>query len=505
MTPIEQFLKNAQKQIIDEPRYETALANTKKLLSIADQVWDDAAQNNEKFKEKLEGGTIKPSVISAAYYTEAFAGQTYTRPVADLVQQGGGMLGIALVGYTYIMEKAGIRFYSLGGTSAGGINTMLMGALPKHIYENESAVNPGKQCTKSELLAYLIANSKFEKFMERGGLTGFVQKLILRSNILKYIKWILIVLGLILAGLIFYLASNIFSPVNNVGYTETRVYDFVTAPIAASAFFIMLFMIMVYAFGKSFGVNSGDRFYAWIKDILAEPLINLKTTGDLSQRLSENRFDGQDPDESSKMVMIAANLTYNRIVKFPERVADYWKPGNNVCPAAYVRATMSIPFVFGTFIPGPEHLHDKAPTEIRKARMVDGGLLSNFPIREFHNDLRTRPRFPTFGILLTEREIDMDHAAPKKDHDFETLNLWQYIMSFISTFRNFYDNDFLSSSQEIKMRVETVDTKKFNWLNFWMKPEQKNALFKQGAEAAIRQLTKFSWDQYLIERNKETV
>ena len=27
----------------------------------------------------------------------------------DLVQEGGGVLGIALVGYTYIMEKAGIQ------------------------------------------------------------------------------------------------------------------------------------------------------------------------------------------------------------------------------------------------------------------------------------------------------------------------------------------------------------------------------------------------------------
>jgi len=37
----------------------------------------------------------------------------------DLVQEGGGMLGIALVGYTYVLEQMGIRFVSLAGTSAG--------------------------------------------------------------------------------------------------------------------------------------------------------------------------------------------------------------------------------------------------------------------------------------------------------------------------------------------------------------------------------------------------
>src|SRR5690349_4412568 len=46
----------------------------------------------------------------------------------DLVQEGGGVWGIALLGYTYILEKMGIRFFSLAGTSAGAINTMLLAA-----------------------------------------------------------------------------------------------------------------------------------------------------------------------------------------------------------------------------------------------------------------------------------------------------------------------------------------------------------------------------------------
>ena len=43
-----------------------------------------------------------------------------------LVQKGGGVLGVALVGYTYILEEAGIRFLRLAGTSAGAINTALL-------------------------------------------------------------------------------------------------------------------------------------------------------------------------------------------------------------------------------------------------------------------------------------------------------------------------------------------------------------------------------------------
>lgn len=47
----------------------------------------------------------------------------------DLVMEGGGMLGIALVGYTWALEQAGLRFLGLGGTSAGSINALLLAAL----------------------------------------------------------------------------------------------------------------------------------------------------------------------------------------------------------------------------------------------------------------------------------------------------------------------------------------------------------------------------------------
>ena len=39
----------------------------------------------------------------------------------NLVQEGGGTLGIALLGYIYVLEEMGIRFLNLAGTSAGAI------------------------------------------------------------------------------------------------------------------------------------------------------------------------------------------------------------------------------------------------------------------------------------------------------------------------------------------------------------------------------------------------
>src|SRR5918911_2826158 len=44
----------------------------------------------------------------------------------DLVMEGGGVLGVALVGYTYVLEEMGLRFLRVGGTSAGSINAVLV-------------------------------------------------------------------------------------------------------------------------------------------------------------------------------------------------------------------------------------------------------------------------------------------------------------------------------------------------------------------------------------------
>src|SRR5688572_8404644 len=47
----------------------------------------------------------------------------------DLVMEGGGVLGIALLGYFYILERMGLRFLNIGGTSAGSITALLLAAI----------------------------------------------------------------------------------------------------------------------------------------------------------------------------------------------------------------------------------------------------------------------------------------------------------------------------------------------------------------------------------------
>ena len=47
----------------------------------------------------------------------------------NIVQEGGGTLGIALLGFCFVLEYMGIRFMRLAGTSAGAINTLFMASI----------------------------------------------------------------------------------------------------------------------------------------------------------------------------------------------------------------------------------------------------------------------------------------------------------------------------------------------------------------------------------------
>src|SRR5689334_25406924 len=79
-----------------------------------------------------------------------------------LVQKGGGVLGVALVGYTYILEQMNIRFIRLAGTSAGAINTSLMaiiGSTKETLMENgkeKTVVKGNKKIAKSEKILEAI-------------------------------------------------------------------------------------------------------------------------------------------------------------------------------------------------------------------------------------------------------------------------------------------------------------------------------------------------------------
>lgn len=484
---------------------EENIKKTTNFFTTANEILEKSINDPQrKLKDKFTAdGLIKKELISDATVNENYAENSIERPVVDLVQQGGGMYGIALLGYTYIMEKIGIRFYSHGGTSAGAINALFLASIPNKIYAEDSQFQYGDkphQATKSEILTHIIANTDFSKFMEKNGIIGWLQQKLLRNYKSIILKLFLGVFSIGFLVGIYGLFGIVFNITNGISGTELRFFDFIIGTLNVAALLLFIYILFVKILDKDFGINTGERFYNWADNLLLS--IQIETKNDLTKRMDLVKLVKAKKGDKPRLVLITSNLTHNRIVKFPERADDYWTTPGDIKPAAFLRATMSIPFIYKNFTPSIEHYKNKKSTENSlklNARFVDGGMLSNFPIREFHRKDSVVPRFPTFGVLLSERVVGNhnENKNPSKDiKKLEDITLIGYITSFISTFRNFYDNDFLFNNKEIEKRVITVDTKDHNWLDFWMNDTEKAKLFNKGVDAAIRQIEQFDWMTY---------
>ena len=92
--------------------------------------WDAVSEvesETEAESQKGNGSKIKFQQLVQGDYSDVRDAQG--NQYVDLVMEGGGMLGFALLGYTYCLEQCRIRFWSIAGTSAGAISAMLLAGL----------------------------------------------------------------------------------------------------------------------------------------------------------------------------------------------------------------------------------------------------------------------------------------------------------------------------------------------------------------------------------------
>jgi len=399
--------------------------------------------NTEYFTNNIEVQNIIQNLKARTIYVSDVIDDEGNQYV-DLVQEGGGVLGIALLGYTYVLEQAGIRFFSLAGTSAGAINTMLLAGADK--------INKPKT---EKIIQYLVNQNLFDFVDGPFYVKNFLNAVKNKSNIFTKLLW----------GL----------------------------------------WVLKYAF-KNQGMNPGDEFKKWILNILKDN--NINTSSELMKlrsvpeglRIREgvNRTtDGLNP----KLKIIAAEITTESRIIFPEMANLFWEEPQKVNPAEFVRASMSIPLFFHPYKVKTGNKDSRSWYECVRYKgippeesvFVDGGVLSNFPIDVFHNH-KIIPRLPTFGVKLGD---DRHEVSP-------VSNIPKFLMAIFNSARHVLDYQFLLKNNDYEKLITIVDTKEHNWLNFSMPDEDKLDLFIQGAKAAGNFLEKFDWEEYKSIREELT-
>lgn len=356
----------------------------------------------------------------------------------DLVMEGGGVLGIALTGYVYVLEEMGVRFLGLGGTSAGSINALLMAAVGK------------VDVAKSDHILEALANKNLFDFVDGDAdAKDFVQAIIERKKKLSLL------------------------------WKGWQVID---------------------NFTGDYGLNPGDNFFQWITNILDSN--GIRTSADLAKRIAEmpkgirNRESGKEYEPKHKLALVASDVTTMTKVEFPAMAHLYWPKPDEVNPAYFVRASMSIPLFFHplrvTDIPSAtadkHRWYDcvKYEGEIPKEVLfIDGGIMSNFPIDIFH-DHKNIPSHPTFGVKLG---VDRNRFN-------RNSSVFELVSSIFDSARQVHDFDFILRNPDYKHLVTSIKIGNHDWLNFNISDSDKIDLFIHGAECASRFLRDFNWKEY---------
>lgn len=193
-----------------------------------------------------------------------------------------------------------------------------------------------------------------------------------------------------------------------------------------------------------------------------------------------------------ELAIVASDITNGIKVEFPAMHSMYWGTDFSISPAKYVRASMSVPFFFRPFQIHYEtaqlsaieaewrslvKLNKRFDPESgnNSAMLVDGGVLSNFPVNIFYNADNPVPLKPTIGIKL---EFE-DDARSK-----EINSLVKLAGAMVNTMRFFYDRDFISKHNIFKKTVRSIDTGNIHWLNFDLSDAEQVELFFRGALTA---------------------
>ncbi len=218
------------------------------------------------------------------------------------------------------------------------------------------------------------------------------------------------------------------------------------------------------------GLYRGDYLESWIREKLAAK--GVRTFRDLAVKVRcHNHY-------RYKLRLIASDITLGRMLVLPQDIADYGINPDDLDVARAVRMSISIPFFFE-----PVRLRYKdARGNNLTSYIVDGGILSNFPVWLF--DKSPNPG-PTFGFKLTEPGAA---CANKINGPIGLLT------ALFATMLEAHDNRYIKESNFA--RTVAIPTLGIATTDFGITPAKARALFATGVSAAEDFFNRWNYWQF---------
>ena len=226
----------------------------------------------------------------------------------------------------------------------------------------------------------------------------------------------------------------------------------------------------------------GDVAYDWIRSELKN--LGVTRFGDLL--LGE---DHQLEGRRYKLVVTVSDVTAAQLVRLPwDYRRLYGLDPDEQLVADAVRASMAIPFFYR-----PVKL---TGADGETSTLVDGGVLSNFPIDTFDRPDGKPPRWPTFGITVLPRPSEGIGAVMPALKPLRLFEQTALLESLLTTMLAGHDQTHLSQPW-VAARAIAVESTNVGVLDFDISRGRLEELYDNGYAAAQTFLSTWDWPAYL--------
>jgi NTE family protein len=230
------------------------------------------------------------------------------------------------------------------------------------------------------------------------------------------------------------------------------------------------------------GIYRGDYAHDWVRSQLKQ--LGVDAFGDLA--IDDDRL----PEEQRyKLVVTVADVTTGQLVRLPWDYRRVYGLDPDEQPVAdAVRASMSIPFFYR---PVP-----LTSAEGITSTLVDGGVLSNFPIDSLDRTDGKAPRWPTFGVTLLPNLPEGNDKVIPALAPLHLLGAPTLLEEVITTMLVGRDQAYLNQPW-VSARAIRVDSTAVGFLDFGISKKETEALYESGYAAAQQFLSTWNWNSYL--------
>jgi len=234
----------------------------------------------------------------------------------------------------------------------------------------------------------------------------------------------------------------------------------------------------------SAGAYRGDYIRGFVRDELER--LGVRMFGDL------RRSDGGDdaslpPERRHGLVVMATDITHGRLLRLPWDYGLLGLDPDEQLVADAVRASISIPLYF-------EPVTVRHGDTGEPATLVDGGVLSNYPIEIFDRTDSSAPRWPTLGVKVVP-SLPAGAAELFPGVALPALPPVKLLEQVVATAIVGHDQTYLER-RCVRRRTIFVDTSSVGIVEFDASDGQRATAIANGTAAAEDFLRTWDWDEF---------